>query len=102
MPPEIIDLRPGNNFRVFTITADGTWRQLPAMPAIGVLLRTLATNTTNVLIAASNNPATNQQGTLAPDRALSLDINNASLVWYKAASANPVFEVWCVLSSAQP
>jgi hypothetical protein len=97
-----VDLRAGNNFRVFTLTADGTWRQVPAMSAIGVLLRTLATNTTNLLIAASDQPAASQQGTLAPDRSLSLDINNANLIWYKASSGSPVFEVWCVLSSTQP
>lgn len=97
-----VDLRPGNNFRVFTVTADNTWRQLPALPAIGVLLRTPASNAAAVQISYIQNPTNDQFGSLAADRALSLDISNSGLIWYKAASGGPVLEVWVAMSSAQP
>lgn len=101
-----VDLRAGNNFRVFQVTCDNTWRQLAGAEGlqgcIGVLLVTPATNTAAVLISYQANPPAGQQASIPADRARSLDITNPNLIWVKAASGSPVLEVWVILSSAQP
>lgn len=99
--PEIVDLRPGNNFRTWRVTT-GAAAQLAALPVIGVLLRSPATNTTNIQIGYNNAFAANTFGEIAPGQSVSLDISNTGLIFHKAASGTPVLEVWAVLSSAQP
>lgn len=97
----VMDLRPGNNFRVWKVTT-GSAAQLAAMPCIGVMLRCPNTNTTNVQIGYDINFAANTYGEIVPGQSLSLDVSNTNLIFHKAASATPVLEVWAVLSSAQP
>lgn len=93
-----VNLIPGDNFRVWTVTT-GSAAQLAAMPCIGVLLRAPTTNTTGVQISYANGFGAGTFGTLLPGESVSLDINDTSKIWTKAASATPTLEVWALLRS---
>ena len=89
-----VDLVPGGAVRFITVTADATWRQLGGLiRCINVLLIAPVGNATSVQISHKTNPAANELITLSGGMQIQLEIDDLSLIWYKAVSGSPGLSV---------